>query len=31
VLNSAAELAGLDGGAWPRLRFQDLRHTSRAT
>jgi integrase len=27
ALNSAAELAGLDDGAWPRLRFHDLRHT----
>jgi hypothetical protein len=27
ALNGAAELAGLDDGAWPRLRFHDLRHT----
>ncbi len=27
ALNSAAELAGLHDGAWPRLRFHDLRHT----
>jgi integrase len=27
ALNSAAALAGLDDGAWPRLRFHDLRHT----
>jgi integrase len=27
ALNSAADLAGLDDGAWPRLRFHDLRHT----
>jgi integrase len=27
ALNSAAELAGLDDGFWPRLRFHDLRHT----
>jgi integrase len=27
ALNNAAELAGLDDGTWPRLRFHDLRHT----
>lgn len=27
ALNSAADRAGLDDGAWPRLRFHDLRHT----
>jgi integrase len=27
ALNSAASLAGLDDGTWPRLRFHDLRHT----
>jgi integrase len=27
ALNNAAELAGLDDGSWPRLRFHDLRHT----
>ncbi len=27
-MNSAAELAGLDDGAWSRLRIHDLRHTS---
>jgi hypothetical protein len=26
-LNSAADVAGLDDGAWPRLHFHDLRHT----
>lgn len=27
ALNEAADLSGLDDGAWPRLRFHDLRHT----
>lgn len=27
ALNTAADLAGLDDGRWPRLRFHDLRHT----
>ncbi|HEY2053165.1 MAG TPA: tyrosine-type recombinase/integrase [Solirubrobacterales bacterium] len=27
ALNNAADLAGLDDGSWPRLRFHDLRHT----
>jgi len=27
ALHTAADLAGLDDGRWPRLRFHDLRHT----